>query len=399
MVFVLGTFISLFCTTCDRQKPPIASHTLTPSTTVTTPPAPSILPPDRGYTVIDESKQAKFTVESKQVFQIAHLPQSSVKFNAQDLLTVLTNTRQYFRDQAAADPDISREGILGIQGVTVRDVIDTLDFTIETLEEDIANHQPIRLQDPKFISAHFQVFKWHAFHPRLTTKATQAQNSKPIRLTKYAVFSYPGSRTRSAEFNVGIYALKPGTDSDQVRLKYTKQEVLSNIYEPGGKEFGQVAPLAYLTREGLESALMEGTIRVTFADGTSAFFNVDRHNGIPFVKGLKPTEQKRYWYFQPVDHIKGYGHTIETKIPIEPGVTFAGDVLNIGLGKIVITEHTRSGEKQLQMGIIADTGGAFLPNLHQLDFLAGIFATHQEYTNYIRTLPEYTQAYILVKKR
>jgi hypothetical protein len=50
------------------------------------------------------------------------------------------------------------------------------------------------------------------------------------------------------------------------------------------------------------------------------------------------------------------------------------------------------------MGVIADTGGAFLPNLYQLDFLAGTFTSERAFEQYIQKLPEYTNAYILVKK-
>ena len=96
--------------------------------------------------------------------------------------------------------------------------------------------------------------------------------------------------------------------------------------------------------------------------------------------------------------IKGYGHNINAKISIKPGVTFAGDILNIGLGRIVVIEYTKGGQKKLRMGVIADTGGAFLPNLAQLDLLAGTFKNRREFTQYIRQLPEYATAYFLVKK-
>jgi hypothetical protein len=159
-----------------------------------------------------------------------------------------------------------------------------------------------------------------------------------------------------------------------------------------------VEPLAYLSRGGLESALMEGTILINFIDGTSELFNVDRNNELAYIKGLDPRKQKRYWYFKKVNAIKGYGRTIETKISIEPGVTFAGDILNIGLGKMVVTEQLIDGKQHLQMGIIADTGGAFLPNLYQLDFLAGIFTNNTDYVARVKKLPDYAKAYILVKR-
>jgi hypothetical protein len=143
---------------------------------------------------------------------------------------------------------------------------------------------------------------------------------------------------------------------------------------------------------------MEGTTIIKFKGGSQKIFNVDRSNEIPYIKGLDKQAQKRYWYFKEVQNIKGYGHNMGAKIPIEPGVTFAGDILNIGLGKIVAIEDLTGAKKQLRLGVIADTGGAFLPNLHQLDFLAGVFDSHEKFQAYSKKLPEYTNAYFLVKK-
>ncbi|NJM95667.1 MAG: hypothetical protein HC792_05710 [Acaryochloridaceae cyanobacterium CSU_5_19] len=100
-----------------------------------------------------------------------------------------------------------------------------------------------------------------------------------------------------------------------------------------------------------------------------------------------------------MESIKGYGHQIDTKIPIRPGVTFAGDVLNIGLGKIILLEQSSGSAKKLRLGIMADSGGAFLPNLHQLDFLAGIFPSHAEFQRQQPQVPAYADVYILIKKK
>ncbi len=343
------------------------------------------------YSVIDESQKPKFGVNSNQVFTSGKLPSTKVNFNQSDLLTTLSNTRKYFQDYGSLDPDVQRTGLLGAQGVTVEDILKTLDFMIGVLQEDIANHRSTRLQDPNFINANFRVIKWSAYNPQ---KAQQKQ----LRITKYAVFKHSGSRKKTSSFKIPIYSLKDNLTADKFYTKYTKQDVLSGIYEPGGREFGKVEPLAYLTREGLEEAIMEGTILVNFTDGSKAFFNVDRNNEMPYVRGLAATAQKRYWYFREVDAIKGYGYKIDAKISIKPGVTFAGDVLNIGLGKIIVLEYNKGGQKTLQMGIVADTGGAFLPNLHQLDFLAGIFQDKKDFGQHIQQLPDYAKAYILVKK-
>ncbi|MEH2064811.1 MAG: hypothetical protein V7K50_21560 [Nostoc sp.] len=343
------------------------------------------------YPVVDEFKKHKFSINGSQVFSPVQLPTTKVNFNQGDLLTVLANTRKYFQDYTAEDPDILRTGILATEGVTVTDVLKTLDFMIAILKEDIANNRATRLQDPKFINTNFRVIKWSAYNPN-------NKQQKQLRITKYAVFTHSGSRKKTSTFNIPIYSLKENSDNDKFYTRYTKQDVLSGIYEPGGREFGKVTTLAYLTRNGLEEAIMEGTILINFTDGYQAFFNVDRNNGMSYIRGLKATAQKRYWYFREVDAIKGYGYKIDAKISIKPGVTFAGDVLNIGLGKVIVIEHTQGGRKHLQMGVIADTGGAFLPNLYQLDFLAGIFKNKKDFGQHITQLPDYATAYFLVKK-
>jgi hypothetical protein len=343
------------------------------------------------YSVINEWKQYQYSINSHQVLTTGKLPNNQINFNQTDLLSVLTNTREYFQKYASEDPDLQRTGILITQGVTVKDILKTLDFMITVLEEDIANKRTTRLQDPSFINTNFRVIKWSAHNP-------ENPQQKQLRITKYAAFIHPGSREKTSKYNTPIYALKEELNQDKFYTKYTKQDVLSGIYEPGGKEFGKVKPIAYLTRNGLEAALMQGTVLVNFTDGTKEFLNVDKNNGMSYIRGVKATSQKRYWYFKEVDAIKGYGYKIDAKISIKPGVTFAGDVLNIGLGRIIVIEDNQNGKKRLKMGVIADTGGAFLPNLYQLDFLAGTFASEKDFQQYIHKLPEYTNAYILVKK-
>lgn len=340
------------------------------------------------YSVINEWKKYQYSINPHQLLKSGKLPNRQINFNQADLLIVLKNTRQYFQKYSQEDPDIQRAGILLTQGVTVKDILKTLDFMIFVLEEDITNNRTTRLQDANFINANFRVIKWSAHNP-------ENPRQKQLRITKYAVFVHSGSRQKTSKYNTPIYAINEELSQNKFYTQYTKQDVLSGIYEPGGKEFGKVKSIAYLTRNGLEAALMQGTILVNFTDGTKEFLNVDRNNEMSYIRGLKATAQKRYWYFKEVDAIKGYGYKIDAKISIKPGVTFAGDVLNIGLGKIIIIEDNQN---QLKMGVIADTGGAFLPNLYQLDFLAGTFASEKDFEQYIQKLPEYTNAYILVKK-
>jgi hypothetical protein len=355
-----------------------------PATSPTVAGTPSAAAVPSGYQVIDEQRKPQFVVDPKLLLFGGSLPKGNVSFSPEKMLTVLTNTRAYFRQHSSTDSSIAANGILASQGVTVADTIKTLDFVIATLQSDIKSKKPSRMQNSEFISKNFRIIKWRAANPK------QLDQEK-IRITKYAVFTHPGSKTKTDVYDTALYSIKDGTAKAPT---YSKQEVLAGIYEKGGKEEGMMEPIAYLTREGLEEALMEGTILIKFTDGSQGFYNVDRSNEISYVKDLDRKEQKRYWYFKPVPKIKGYGQRIGGKIAIEPGVTFAGDILNIGLGKLVII----SSEKGMRMGAIADTGGAFLPNLHQLDFLAGTFDGKAAFQQAISNLPEYANAYFLVKK-
>ncbi len=377
--------------TQSSPQPAPQNSVVTPEVPTTPVAAPAPAQPNTPYSVVDEQYQPTFNVKSQQVFAKGQLPNTAVSFNERDLFSVLYNVRRYFNTSAEADPNILREGLLGSQGVTVDDTIKTLDFMISVLYEDIVNQRPTRLKDPSFINTHFKVIKWKPYNPK-----SPKQNQ--LRITKYAVFRHLGSRTKTAQYTIPIYRLNDEFTADKFYTKYTKQQVLSGIFKPGGREAGKAEPIAYLTREGLEDALLQGTVLIKFPDGGSAFFNVDRNNGMQYVRGVKQRSQKRYWYFKEVDAIKGYGGEKVDKIPVKPGVTFAGDILNIGLGKIIVIEHGKGGGKKLQLGAIADTGGAFLPNLHQLDFLAGIFQTKADFNGYLNRTSDYAGAYILVKR-
>lgn len=344
-----------------------------------------------GYTVLDEFSKPRFRVEGTRVFQAGQLPAVNLQTDERKLLSVLCNTRLYFARYVEVDPTVLRQGVLGTQGITLAQVLETLDFSIAILREDIQQGRPTRLRNPQFINQHFKVMRWSAYNPK-------NRNQSSLRLTKYAVFAHPGSRVKTATYNTPLYALVDRSGKDQFYLQYTKQAVLSGIYEPGGREYGKAKPLVYLTRNGLEDALMQGTIQIKFPDGTVSYFNVDKNNGIAYVRGLAPRQQRRYWYFQQVNSIKGYGYRAEAKIPIEPGVTFAGDTLNIGLGRLVVLDYGSGNRRRLKLGAIADTGGAFVPNLYQLDLLAGVFQTRGEFNRYIAQLPQYVRAYILIKK-
>jgi len=343
------------------------------------------------YVVVDEFKEPKFTINKGDIFKDSQVPNSTIEYDEVALLNVLNQTKYYFQAYYQTDPNLPEAGALAMHDISPIDVFNTLDFMIAVLQEDIQTGQPTRLKDPAFINQNFRTLEWRPYNPQDAYQET-------LRITKYAIFSSQGSAVKTETFNTPLYKLRDEFEQTLFYKNYSKQDVLSGIYEEGGQEFGKAVPLTYLTRAGLEEALLQGTLSVTFPDGSSTYFNVDKNNGVAYVKGLAAGQQRRYWYFNQTNAIKGYGQDFDAKIPIEPGVTFAGDIANIGLGKIVAIEHSTSGVPEINLGVIADTGGAFAPNLFQLDLLAGIYPDRQAFSANTGHLPSYAKAYILIKK-
>jgi hypothetical protein len=87
------------------------------------------------------------------------------------------------------------------------------------------------------------------------------------------------------------------------------------------------------------------------------------------------------------------------KIPLRAEAAVAGDVYNVGLGKIVCLETDTEAGRELRLVVLADTGGAFEPNLFQLDWLAGTFPDHAAYQAWAAAAPSRVRASILIRKR
>ena len=152
------------------------------------------------YSVIDEWQKYQYSINANQVLRTGKLPNSQINFNQSDLLTVLTNTRRYFQKYSQEDRDIQRTGILVTQGVTVKDILKTLDFMIVVLQEDIANNRLTRLQNPDFINNNFRVIKWSAHNP-------ENPQQKKLRITKYAAFIHSGSRQKTSKYIIYLFML------------------------------------------------------------------------------------------------------------------------------------------------------------------------------------------------
>ncbi|MEZ4322783.1 MAG: hypothetical protein R3F61_35270, partial [Myxococcota bacterium] len=210
-----------------------------------------------------------------------------------------------------------------------------------------------------------------------------------IRLTKYLIYESAGSPERTDTFDTALYAAPTGEEARQL----TRQAVFAGAYEPGGAHAGEARPLVWMSRRDVNRAILQGSVQVRFADGTSRMLNVHVSNDVPYDRTIRdPNLQGRYWYFREVEGFRGYGDT--DKIRLEPGVTVAGDVFGLGLGTVLLVSDGTVG----RVVVLADTGGAFQPNLYQLDWFAGVFPDHAAYEAGTAHLPTKAEAWVLVAR-
>lgn len=318
--------------------------------------------------------------------------------NGPALCATAKETLAYLNKGSHYDPRVIHEG--KVIKVPLARVKATLLF--------ICQHQQ-ELQDPAFIKKHFDFVRWY---PDLE-QTKVLRSSKPlvanlpkdkILMTKYYVHRAKAASKPSAAYPFALYALprdeaalsleeadaKPGL----IRFQYGKQAILK-----GALANKNVPALAYLPREDLEAALMQGTILADLG-GQITNFNVHRCNNIPYDKAQNPYQQERYWYFKAVDGIKGYGKDAEHKITVNSEVTFAADLEQFGLGKLLMVQYPdQSGKMVTRAGIFADTGGAFAHNQYQVDFLTGSYAGRAAFAKANRHLPDYVAAYFMVLKQ
>ena len=268
-----------------------------------------------------------------------------------------------------------------------------------------------KLNDPLFVKKNFDFIRWqpdihHAKRFSINKPLLKKLPQDRILMTKYYVHLAKASLKPTVKMPYAIYGIPKDEQTltfEQAKVKphlirfhYGKQAILA-----GALDAEDVPKLAYVSRDDLESALMQGTIVADFGGIIGhKIFNVHRNNDIEYDRVKPPYEQERYWYFKQVDGIKGYGKDSEHKITIHNGVTFAADLTQFGLGKLLMVQYPgKSGVVVTQAGILADTGGAFTDNLYQVDFLAGAYQGKAAYVQATRHLPNYVNAYFMVLKK
>jgi membrane-bound lytic murein transglycosylase len=353
----------------------------------------------------------------------ATLPDGRWPDHTAALCEVASETRRYLEQGSDYDPAVIHGGRFqdpaetpaSLQTPAAR-IRDTLAFVCEIHAEDQRHGRPSRLADPQFIAQHFEQLRWQpdkAGAARLAAGKPLLANLPEDRLllTKYYVRMADGHDTQTNVAPHALYGL-PFDEADLsleeadarreqiTRYRFGKQRIVELESSPAGtRSLAALAPpLIRLSRADLEGALLQGTAVVTDPSGQRRYFNVHRNNGVAYDRARKPEEQERYWYFKEVPGVLGYGKDADYKIPVRPLVTVAGDVFQLGLGRLILLRTIEAGEPTYRLTVLADTGGAFHDNLYQLDWLSGYYRDWDHYHAANRHIGDYAQAWLLLKR-
>lgn len=272
----------------------------------------------------------------------------------------------------------------------------TLQFLIKIISED-EKTKKFRIKDQAFLSKHFDFMRWQADKKEAAAHNMVLPGNGSIRLTQYGVVTVDACKQKNVLHPYALYALvKP------INIQLTKQQILLGSLE---KSLYRTAcrPLAWVSRKGLEDALMQGTVVVRFADGTRKIFTVAQHNHVGYNKNQKNRyQQQRYWFFK--EFVKKNVHEVQEllqKFQQRKGVIFAGDIHHFGVGKLIALLYTdiKSKRKYMRIGILADTGSAFVNNLYQLDIFSGIYESKGVGAGFQLQVPTYAMGYVLCLKK
>ena len=349
-------------------------------------------------------------------FEIEKSPQLGLlkNFKASELCIVAENTEHYLKNNTE-DTFAVHSGDIVNEKLSLKQIEQTLAFICKTYRDDVKAQRQSRLHDNKFLLDHFQFYRWSPdveTAQQIARKSTNAVKSRMLNaipdeqifLTKYYTKLLDASAVKTQKYNQALYALPKDEQgmslvqadekkSQLTRFKYTRQQVIDGALLT--KKLAQ--PLIWLTEEALHDVLLQGT-GVLNVEGKQRFFNVHRNNGIAYDYSIGKREQARYWYFAEVPSIMGYGQTLASKIAVKPYVTFAGNVADLGLGKLVMVSYQHNDQQVSRIGVLADQGGAFDNNLFQLDLLVDSYRGWQDYHQANKTLPDYAQAWIMLLK-
>jgi membrane-bound lytic murein transglycosylase len=334
-------------------------------------------------------------------------------FKASALCDVAEATQRYIT-RFSADKFAVHAGKVFDNSVTLVRVEQTLAFICQTYREDVRSKRDSRLHDEGFLTTNFDFYRWTpdvATARQIALKSTHARKTSMLNaisrdkifLTKYYTKLLTASAVRTPVYTQALYALphdelgltltEANNDLTLTRHQYTRQDIIAGALA----EKKLAKALIWLTEEALHDVLLQGT-GVVDVNGVRRYFNVHRNNGIAYDYVIGKREQARYWYFAEVPSIMGYGKTLESKIALKAQVSFAGNMAELGLGKLFMVSYQQVDKNISRLGVLADQGGAFDNNLFQLDLLVDSYYGWQDYHQANKHLPDYAKAWLMLIK-
>lgn len=299
--------------------------------------------------------------------------------------------------------------IFKAHGIKAADVEHTLKFVIKVIEKDLAKKRPLRIYDPQFLMENFNLIQWSGdtvtakkngvVIPQWPEKGIFAQDR--IRLTNYAAFKVLGSDKKTNHYCCALYELLGGHHKEaQTKTLFTKQQVLQGAFDDVRYK-KLVKPLVWLTRDGLEDALMQGSIVVQMPHGKKRIFNVYKNNEIVFDKSIKDNKQQgRYWFFKEISNMHGSETEVHLRALTQEGALVAGNVMQLGKGKVIALQYQNpvTRKNEIRLVVLNDMGSAF-DHLYGLDLFMGVFEGKAAFKKKSAELPNTVKAYILIKKK
>jgi len=328
----------------------------------------------------------------------------SIQTDPDALLRAAKCSLRYFISSNKKDTDLVKSKILEKRIFPHSHAKKTLRFIIKTIEEDKGKPKSQqRILNTNFLNKNFQLIKWYGDKYQAEKNGTvipnwpdggELKNGK-IKLTSYATFISKGSYFKTEEFPHALFSMVSNDFDKSIRFWHSKQDIFNGALEKN--QFKKhVKPLVWLSKEDAEEALMQGNIVTRMPNGDEKTFIVHKSNGVPYNKKIKKfCEQKKYWYFKELNDDEKYPKVIDLG-----KAAFAGDMENIGLGKIIAIRYKNpiNNKREIRLGVLIDRGSAFSNNLYQLDLFAGKFETKNQFRNFIKYLPNTVEAYLIKKK-
>lgn len=334
----------------------------------------------------------------KPIFKIESPFKSDVTFvyNKENLFKAVDATDDFLNKIHLSKFVPFKAGVFAQHGVTIQNVQETLAFVKKTLEES-----PEKMADAHFLDEHFDFYRWYVRSEHEHLLHGHYGPPDYIRTTSYLIPQITGSLVKTSEYIVPLYSVPRDEQhmtpaqieqnrSHLLRFVFTRQEIMKGIFET----CSHVTLLGWVTLQGYKELVLQGSGIIAFDNGIKKHCNVIRSNE-------KKGEEQYFFFFikdKDIDPKK-------TKFPVKPdpvpGITLAGNIEGLGLGKLflLVSHNYYHHRMEARFGLLTDTGSAFKDNFHQLDMFAGYFEHADDFKKHILGLPHTAKLYLMIKKR